>query len=333
MNPEQTQNFVKEAFAFFGLEYSESSLQEIQYNGKKLYLKRDDQLELGCSKQRSIIPMIYHYLKSGKKKFVVSSSGNAGLVAAFCASRKKEDIDTMEILFSEGISINKLEKICLIFNKALAKAGYGIYRELNFHTLFTKQEAFVGDNLGLRLVKDPRQEAFNLGKEGFINLRGSTDDSALIGFETIAYELTSKLADKLTSKQIFIPASSGTTVQGIYEGFQKLNLTPKINVIQTGKVHTLIKNLIDKEKTLIEDTSRAESIVDIIGHRRNKIEEIIRKSNGNAYVISNEELENALKIFNFQLNKNKYPISYDSALTFAAWLRNQEDGAVLVFTG
>lgn len=338
MNPEQVKNFLQESYSYFGLEYSESPLQEIEYNHKKLYLKRDDLLPLGCSKQRSIVPMIYHYLKLGNKKFVVSSSGNAGLVAAFCALKSNE-IEEMIVYFDKNISDKKLDN----FANKLNKYNSSITREN------LRKGIRIEDRLQISSAQDPRQEAFNLAKEGFVNLRGSTDDIALIGFETISYEINryfvipsstgnpelrdtdsqSTLDSRLRGNDIniFVPASSGTTAQGIYEGFKKLNLNPKINVVQTAKVHTLVKNLAAEEK--VEETSFAESIVDIIGHRRSKIEELVKSTGGKGFIISNKELEEAMQI----LSELQIETSYDSALTFAAWLKDQEEGAVLVFTG
>jgi threonine synthase len=227
-------------------------------------------------------------------------------------------------------------------------------------------------NVEFNLSVNPKQQAVQLGNKGWINLRGSQDDIALIGFRTIAYELISSGEE---FDAVFVPASSGTTALGIYQGFQEFNLFPQMHVVQTTDVHALVKRIahwtslptqadlpayaeataggpdvnkvtlnksaadlsaeasnIEKQSTL-ERQAKAESIVDMIGLRRLQIEEMIKGSNGAGWIISNDEVEKAKR----ELASLGVEASYDSALTFAAFKKATKNkkfrNPAMVFTG
>lgn len=325
-----------EAYEYFGLDYKETPLEQINIEGCRILLKREDKSVLGCAKQRSILPLIKHYIDKGEKKFVVSGSGNSGLVSAFAALHSSE-IDEMIVLLDRNISDLKLSKFEEILKPALTKEETDS-SSLSFALLRTSLR-MTFKNLSLILTMDPRQEAFNLGKQGYVNLRGSTDDEALTGFETISYEIIEQITSTFAHSHInnlslYIPASSGSTAQGIYEGFKKLGYLPKINIIQTTKTFALVKNLLDTSKMSQTSSHPAESIVDIIGHRRASIEKIVQESGGRAFVITSEQVE-AAKARAAQLGLDN--ISYDSALTLAAYQESREDATdeapLFVLTG
>ena len=297
----------------FSISTEPSPLQEIIYQGQKLLLKRDDLLQLGCSKQRSIPYMIYLYLLKQEKRFIVSGSGNSGLVSAYCALNCRE-IEEMQICFAKTISDVKLQRF---IDKLKLNYTPSDFRKGDIHL----------NNIIVKLVEDPRQEAFNLSKLGYINLRGSTDDNAILGFKSIADEIFTQTETKISS--LFVPASSGTTAIGIYEGFLAHSLNPKMNIVQTTKINTLIRNI--TKSTISEDSHPSESIVDYIGHRRPQIEKIITESKGNAWVISSQEVQDAKEILQNQYGINT---SFDSALSFAGYIKsNRNENALLIFTG
>jgi threonine synthase len=305
------------AYDFFGLGGNISPLERVLFDTYRIFLKRDDKLSLGSSKERSIIPLIYSYIKKGTTKFVISSSGNAGLVTAFCALNSKE-IEEVIILFSKNISQNK-------FNNFIKRLGL----EITFDDIV--RSGFKKNNLIVRLVDDPRQEAFNLSKAGYVNLRGSTDNFALLGFESIAYELDTQLGEvypeaKFEDIDIYIPASSGTTAFGVYNGFQKLKKNPALHIVQTSKIYSLVKNIVSDLEA--EPDHPAESIVDIIGHRRKQIENLIHASKGQGYIINTSEVESAKAELK---NKFNLDLSYDSALTYSAFLKNKNKRKYSVF--
>lgn len=301
----------------FSISTEPSPLQEIIYQDQKLLLKRDDLLQLGCSKQRSIPYMIYLYLLKQEKRFIVSGSGNSGLVSAYCALNCRE-IEEMQICFAKTISDMKLQRF---IDKLKLNYTPSDFRKGDIHL----------NNIIVKLVEDPRQEAFNMSKIGYANLRGSTDDNSILGFKSLVDEVLSQTNLQINS--IFVPASSGCTAIGLYEGFSDHSLNPAMNIVQTTKVNALVRNIVDSSKS--EENHPSESIVDYIGRRRARIEQIIVNSKGKAWVISSQEVQDAKEILQNQYGINT---SFDSALSFAACIKNykklkNEKINLLIFTG
>lgn len=316
MHPQHDQKFAEIQKALH-LQHYPSPLKQYTINEVSFMVKHDDQLELGCSKQRSLTYMIYQYLQNGEHYFTVSSSGNAALVSAYTLLQFPDT--TLRIFLSNQVSDYKLNQFLITFKIPSS------VKQLRENFRYKNIEFILSDN--------PKQQAFQLGNQGWINLRGSQDDSALIGFHTIAYEL---LNQSPNIDAIFVPASSGTTALGIYHGFREMERIPAMHIVQTTKVNALVNKLIrDNEgnRLPIEHDHPSESIVDSIGHRRKQIEEAIIESNGNGWCISKSEVEEAHQI----LLDHNLIASYDSALTYAAFLKVQHikryKYPVLVFTG
>lgn len=245
----------------------------------KIYLKREDLHPYGSHKGRSVPVMIETYLKKGNRDFVVSSSGNAAIAAGMYVKKynqknKKQPIN-LQILVGEKINSEKL--------KSLKK-------------LVTK-------NILLTQTDNPKQTAFKLEKnEGVHWLRQSTDDTALVGYETLAKELA-----KIKNLQaIFIPTSSGTTAEGLYLGFKKLKLKPQIHIIQTTACHPFVASDINTT------TSLASAIVDKVGHRKQNILKIIKQTKDGSWVASDEEIKQAIKLLT---KTEKIKTSPNSALS------------------
>lgn len=245
----------------------------------RIYLKREDLHPLGSHKGRSIPTMIDQQIKSGQFNFVVSSSGNAGLAAAIYTKKhnqknKKQKIN-LQIIVGKNIAPEKLKTIKKLTN--------------NF--------------IQLVQVPNPKQTAFQLEKNKKYHwLRQSTDDTALVGYENLAKELT-----KLKNIQaIFIPTSSGTTAEGIYQGMKKLNLKPQINIVQTTACHPFVEGA---ENTA---TSLAGAIVDKVAHRKQNILKIIKQTKGGGWIASDADVTKAIKLIQ---KTEKIKISPNSALS------------------
>ena len=130
-----------------------------------LYLKREDLHPYGSHKGRSIPVMIDHYLKEGKRHFAISSSGNAALAAALHIKKLNEDATeriTLEILVGNKITEHKLGRL-------------------------TDLSDF---NISVMRFERPLQSLTQKTADGSIqSLRQSTDDIALVGYESLAEEL------------------------------------------------------------------------------------------------------------------------------------------------
>ncbi len=180
-----------------------------------LYLKREDLHPLGSHKGRSIPLMITKYAKNGWRDFVISSSGNAALSAIYAVQEynknNQKKLIKLKIFVGDEINVNKINKI--------------LKQVKNDKTINVKQTA------------NPKQQAFQFDKDGKAkNLRQSTDNLALVGY----FDLAKELAKIKNLSAIFIPTSSGTTAQGLYEGFRKLKMKVQIHVVQTDTCHPFV---------------------------------------------------------------------------------------------
>lgn len=266
-----------------------------------LFLKREDLHPLGSHKGRSLPLMIEKYLKEKNLKFVISSSGNAALAAALYIkeknSKRKNPIE-LTIFVGEKIAKEKKTRLAKLSDK----------------------------NIFLIETERPKQSAFLFAKkENAALLRQSTDDTALIGYAALAKEIAK--TPKLSA--IFLPASSGTTVQGVWLGWPKKN-HPSMHVAQTAACHFLIDGL-DPRPPKDAPISLADAIVDKIATRKQKIREIISQSQGGGWIISDAEIKNARKIVKKTLGLD---LSANSVLSIAALIKAKNfgwktDGAVV----
>ena len=267
-----------------------------------IYLKREDLHPLLSHKGRSLPLMIAKHHAGGWNNFCISSSGNAALASILAIKemnkvKNKDNQLKLQIFVGTNINLTKLKMI-----KNIIKGD---------------------NNLSIKQTKNPKAEAFILNKKKEAKfLRQSTDEYALEGY----FELAKELSDIPNLKAIFIPTSSGTTAQGIYQGFKKLKLNPQIHIIQTEQCHALINN--NQSST---EKSLANAIVDKIGHRKKDTQAILKQSNGRAWIANNNDILEATKLVNKTENIN---ISYNSALAIVGLIKfikenNSTSGSVV----
>lgn len=231
----------------------------------ELFFKREDLHPLGSHKGRSIPLMIEKYAANGARDFVISSSGNAALAAVRAITgfntARGEDPLKLIVYLGKNIDADKLKLI----SEAAGNDGRVLVKQVN----------------------NPKQEAFLAEKDGRVkNIRQSTDDSALAGYEELAREL----AEIVNLSAVFIPTSSGTTAEGLFAGFKKLGLNPAIYVVQTPACHPFISGIGEDTET----PSIATAIVDHVAHRLARIKTVIAESNGGGWIADNEEITTAM---------------------------------------
>lgn len=249
-----------------------------------LYLKREDLHPLGSHKGRSIPEMMTRHAAHGVRNFVISSSGNAARAAA----QALPDNATLTIFVGEKIDPEKL--------KLLSEACHA-------------REA-----IRLEVVANPKQRAFQMEKTGAAkNLRQSTDDAALEGYRSLARELN----EIPNLEAVFIPTSSGTTAQALGTGLPRV----QIHVVQTEAVHPIAEQF-DKNFTP-QKTSWAGAIVDTIAHRKSAVTEVIKKSGGFGWVVSDEEIQRATNLVAENTGLN---VSPNSALSIAGLAKALKSG-------
>ncbi|PIT88107.1 MAG: hypothetical protein COU29_03795 [Candidatus Magasanikbacteria bacterium CG10_big_fil_rev_8_21_14_0_10_36_32] len=274
-----------------------------------LYIKREDKHPLGSHKGRSLPIMVAYHIKSGWRNFVISSSGNAAIAAAQSIkkyNKKTKNKLTLTIFIGKKIDLEKKK----IIKKLLDK------------------------NIFLKQTNNPKQQAFQMEKNKMAkNLRQSTDNSSLIGYEQLAKEL----ATIKNLSAVFIPTSSGTTAEGLYRGFKKLKINPQIHIVQTDACHPLADAMEQKIRPTVKTLSLASAIVDKIAHRTKTVTEAAKKSRGNAWVVNNKEIKEALKIYK-KTNQKDSP-SPNSILSLAGLIQADHkkwplgETIVCLFTG
>ncbi len=271
---------------------------------KGLLLKREDKHPLGSHKGRSIPFMIDKAMKAGVTSFAISSSGNAGLAAVLHIvklnnSLSKEKQIKLTVYAGENISVEKLQKI--------------------------EDEAKDDVNISIVVTERPKQAVMKAEKEGVLSLRQSTNDDALLGYQTLADEIS----EIPNLSAIFIASSSGTSALAIYNFLNEKGLKPEIHIVQTSSCHPISEEF-DIRK-VPDEVSLAGAIVDKVVFRKDAVIRAIKSNSGYAWTITNEEILNAQ---NFISSEIKDVISPNGILSIAGLIRAKEnkfqfDGNVL----
>lgn len=259
----------------------------------ELWFKREDLHPYGSHKGRSIPQMIKEYAKIGSKKFVISSSGNAALAAIIAVQKHNQNNPThvsLTVYVGQHIDAEKLTRL---------------------------KKEITDTSITIEQVENPKQMAFQEDKnETAKNLRQSTDDLALKGYQELAEDLS-----KIPNLQaVFIPTSSGTTAQALGEAFLKMNLPTQIHIVQTTACHPIAE--IFDTKYSPEESSLAGAIVDKVAHRKDTVVEAIKNTHGSGWIISNNEIENAINLIK---ENTEFTVSSNSALSLGGLLKAQKN--------
>lgn len=266
-------------------------------------IKDETRNPTGSFKDRGLSYQIARHIQDGKTKFAISSSGNSAISASFIAKLYKLRLC---VFVSDSIQYEKLNRINDI-----------IKRTQNI-TLFKSQK--------------PRSDLikFLRNNPDFTSLRGSTDEYALQGYKSIAYEI---IKSNQNIDAIFIPTSSGTSALGIASGFSELDTPVQIHICQTEKVYSIAKVFDSNFQS--SKSSLADAITDKVAHRKEKIVEVINQSQGFGWVISDTELiEAKSKISSYNIGE----YSYNSILAYSGLQKALQAGysftnPILLFSG
>ncbi len=248
--------------------------------GDNLYLKREDKNPTGSVKDRGVAYQISYLLSRGVTSFVLPSSGNGAISAAnYC---RKAGVKFTAVI-SPDIDKTKLVD--------LYESGAEVLTDTQ-----------------------PTKFAHRYAAEvGAVNLRPSIDEKGSMGFRTIAAELYEQLGQ--VPGAIFFPVSSGTTLVGVYEGFDYLNQgKAKMFAVQSSAVHPISGKF---DSTYIqEEKSLASGIVARAVPRKSQVWEIIEETQGGGVIVDNQAIKNAYD----WLHGHGVNSSYDGAVSVAgAW--------------
>lgn len=259
----------------------------------KLFIKREDLHPYGSHKGRSLPHMIDRYVELGNTHFVISSSGNAGRAS---------------LLHIKKLNATRAQKLSLTI-----LVGQGI--EANKLAFLTDGQ---DESIRLLQVERPLQELKKLESEGYISLRQSTDNSALHGYESLAQELLS--IPELRS--VFIPASSGTCAEAIGRYFKNNQAHIAVYIVQTDTCHPIVSSLGGStyETLSVAEKSLADAIVDIVGHRKHSLGEVVADTGGAGVIVTNTYIQSAQQ----KLKENGIEATGNGALALAGLLAYQE---------
>ena len=311
-----------------------------------LYLKREDMHPYGSHKGRSIPVMIDHYVKSGKRHFAISSSGNAALAAAMYIRELNEGKNTVTpaeagVLYQEQDSLRPGRIRGNDKKSRNDKQNLKLEILVGNHILDKKLKKLTDladENISVMRFERPLQTLTQKTADGSIqSLRQSTDDIALIGYESLAEELGK--VENLAA--IFVATSSGTTAQALAEYFLekerrkegKKEKSVEIHIVQTTSCNPMALEFVDSVPS--EDRSTADAIVDITALRKAALTPLVNETNGSGWIASNDEIETAQKLIK---NNAKIEVSPNGALALAglmqaAFTGKEFDGAVVCIIG
>jgi threonine dehydratase len=239
-----------------------------------LYFKREDLHQYGSHKGRSIPPMIDFYHKKGDRRFAISSSGNAALAAALHMkelSKKNRKPAELDIFVGNNVAPHKLEKL-----KKIANAPEN------------------GSHIRILVKERPLQALTQAVNEGMRSLRQSTDDTALIGYGSLAEELAEAFKGSKKVGAIFIGTSSGTTAQALAQYFIKKKLSVQVHIVQTSSCHPISDAFGAYEGP--DERSDADAIVDITAQRRSALVPLIKKTGGYGWFATNLNIRTAQEL-------------------------------------
>lgn len=262
--------------------------KEIEIEG--IVFKREDLNPSGSVKDRGISRQFNWAKKENLKDLVISSSGNAAISSCWLA--KRLDLN-LYIFVSPRINKKKLEIIQnYLFRIYVSK------RPLSDSIKFAK-------------------------KNNFYHLRSSADPRGTIGYQEIGREILGNQVNRENQGQIdsiFIPVSSGTTLAGVAEGFEKMNFLPQIHAVQTTAVN-VIAGVFDRDFTP-NKTSLADALVARYTSRKKQVVDLIKKSGGWGWVVGDEQIVEADK----WLQKERILTSFEGAAALAAVWKAREKG-------
>jgi threonine synthase len=278
------------------LKEGNTPFEVIEYKAQKIFLKREDQNPNQSFKDRSIAYQLSHYYQKGYKNFVISSSGNAAVSA---------------------IAYARLAKLNL---KVFLSTKTPEYKKIQ--NRIPELENFK--NVSIHESLKPKSDAIKFAiKHKFVNLRGSTDNQAITGYLSLGYEIQADLPD---ADAIFICCSSGTSTIGIFNAYtglipnSKFDI-PHLNIVQTTKIHPIAQEF---DKDFEPSTSSlANAVCDNVAHRKSQLLDIIKNTNGNGWVVSDADLEEAKEVLT---SKGIKLPGYNAYVSFAGYLKAQKKG-------
>lgn len=279
-------NKINDVSLDFQLSLNEGStpLEPVQFEGQTVNLKLETHNPNHSFKDRSLAYQISAYHEMDKNRFVISSSGNAAISAAAYIQLMDAQLD---IFVSNNVNPDKLSIL----------------------------RSFEDEKIKIHLSQKAKSDAIKHASAiDAINLRGSKDDYAIVGFKTIAYEIADQFPEV---DAVFVPCSSGTSSLAIYQGFREVGLNVQLHICQTSKIHPIAKEF---DTHFTQTTSSiADAITDRVAPRKADVLTAIKSSHGFGWIVSDEMLKELYDQFGGEY-------SYNSLLSLGGLKKAKQNG-------
>lgn len=254
----------------------------------QLRVKMDSLMPTGSFKDRGTVMVVNYLLKKGAKKIMEDSSGNAGAsVAGYCALGKIP----CDIFVPAGNSAGKLTQI----------RAYGA----NIHPIEGDREA-----VARAAQQYPEEYAGHNWHPMFLE-----------GTKSIAYELWEQNGFQ-APENIVCVAGNGSTILGIYYGFQDLlkncqvERMPRLFAVQAKNCNPIYREFVG-------DTSQPESLPTIaegialrFPNKGSDVVKAVKNTNGEVLCVDEEEIAFAAE----KMAQNGFYVEPTSATAYAGLL-------------
>ncbi len=232
----------------------------------------------------------------GVKGIIVDSSGNAGI-----------SFSLMGLL--SGINVD-------VFVPKHAPEGK--------KNLLRLLQANVHEIDGDRM--DVNREAIKAEREGFVYVGHWWNPYFIEGEKTMAYEAYEQIG---SSDYVVVPVGSGTILLGLYKGYQELvelqvlNKVPEIIAVQACGYSKICRDLGAKERSLTK-SKLADGIAIADPPRRRQIVEAVKRTNGHAIIVEDEEIKESL----VELRRLGFIVEPTSAVPYVALKQSIKEGFI-----
>lgn len=165
----------------------------------RLLLKREDLNPGGSHKARGLLYQVVHHRGEAPGTCVLSSSGNAATAAGLACDRTGDRLVTFVSPATSPAKLARIRTTRATVVETLKPINFGRYAARVF---------------------------------GLQDLRGTRDPLASVGYRSLAAELAEQAPDM---EALFTFSSSGISMVGLADGFDRLGLAPALWSVQSGE--------------------------------------------------------------------------------------------------
>lgn len=235
-----------------------------EFGAKNVYFKMDYFQPTGSFKDRGAVFLVDQIKKSGINKIIDDSSGNAG--AAIAAYSAAANIDC-SIYLPVKTSKAKIKQI----------KDYG------------------ADIIKIKGDRDKTSKAILKAAQKNYYASHVYNPLFFAGVASLAFEIKEEIG---IPDKIIVPVGNGTMLLGLYYGFKEIGKFPELIAVQSEKCSPIYNSFYNKNLSLKKNKKCNKTIAEGIAigqpQRLKEIIEVIKITNGDVIIVSEEEIKVAL---------------------------------------